>query len=252
MFLRGKDINHFHPEYFGKGVRWNLPDLEKSEIAYQLAKKEFENDGRRIIDATVDGKLKIFPKYEYKKLFEKYSMIDKEMKKTNCSEHSYLSLKGNEQFSSGAINDALLTFKAIIKINPNDALAHHNLGDIWHKKGDLKKALSHYEKASSFQPNNNDFRKTLANFYHSVLGRTGDAIEHYCQIIESDPRDSEACLILGHISVAIKKFNEAKVFYNRVLEIDPFNKDAQKQLNNLENIETPISVSNLQSNRITT
>ena len=179
-------------------------------------------------------------------------MIDKEMKKTNCSEHSYLSLKGNEQFSSGAINDALLKFNEIIEINPNDALAHHNLGDIWHKKGDLKKALSHYEKASSFQPNNNDFRKTLANFYHSVLGRTGDAIEHYCQIIESDPRDSEACLILGHISFAIKKFNEAKVFYNRVLEIDPFNKDAQKQLNSLENIETPISVSNLQSNRITT
>jgi tetratricopeptide (TPR) repeat protein len=240
---KGEDINHFHPDYFGKGVRWNLPDLEKSEIAYQLAKKEFENKGRRIIDATVDGKLAIFPKYGYKELFEKYHRIDGEMNKTNCAELSSLRIKGDAQLNSAEINDALLTFTKIIQINPKDALAHHSLGDIWHKKGDLNKALSYYEKASSFEPNNKDFRKTLANFYYSSLGRTGDAIEHYCQIIESDPSDSDAHLILGHISAAIKKFDEAKIFFMRVLEIDPFNTDAQKQLNNLENIETPSSAS---------
>ena len=240
---KGEDINHFHPDYFGKGVRWNLPDLEKSEIAYQLAKKEFENNGRRIIDATVDGKLTIFPKYGYKELFEKYIRIDGEMKKANCSELSSLRLKGDVKLNGAEINDALLTFNKIIQINPKDALAHHKLGDIWHKKGDLNKAFSHYEKASSFQPNNKDFRKTLAHFYYSSLRRTGDAIEHYCQIIESDPSDSDAHMILGHISVAIKKFDEAKIFFRRVLEIDPFNAVAQKQLNNLETVETPSSAS---------
>jgi tetratricopeptide (TPR) repeat protein len=236
---KGKDINHFHPDYFGKGVRWNLPDLEKSEIAYQMAKKEFENNGRRIIDATVDGKLTIFPKCGYKQLFKKYLRIDGEMKKANCSELSSLRVKGDAQLNSAEINDALLTFNKILQINPKDACAHHNLGDIWYKKGDLNKALSHYEKASSFQPNNKNFRKKLAHFYYSSPGRTGDAIEHYCQIIESDPSDSDAHMILGHISVAIKKFDEAKIFFRRVLEIDPFNTVAQKQLNNLETIETP-------------
>ncbi|MHC4365321.1 MAG: glycosyltransferase [Planctomycetota bacterium] len=65
----GVDENHFHPDYFGKGVRWNLPDLEKSEIAYRLAKQAFEADGRRIIDATVDGHLTVFPKADYKEIF---------------------------------------------------------------------------------------------------------------------------------------------------------------------------------------
>jgi glycosyltransferase involved in cell wall biosynthesis len=65
----GNDENHFHPHYFGKGVRWNLPDLEKSEVAYRLAKQAFEADGRRIMDATVNGRLNIFPKADYKQIF---------------------------------------------------------------------------------------------------------------------------------------------------------------------------------------
>jgi len=65
----GVDEDHFHPDYFGKGVRWNLPDLEKSELAYRLAKQAFEAPGRRIIDATVDGRLTIFPKADYREIF---------------------------------------------------------------------------------------------------------------------------------------------------------------------------------------
>jgi hypothetical protein len=56
------DQNHFDPRYFGPGFRWQLPDLETSEIAYTLARQKFEKNGRRIIDATVGGALEIFPK----------------------------------------------------------------------------------------------------------------------------------------------------------------------------------------------
>lgn len=65
----GGDPNHFAKDYFGKGVRWQLPDLETSEIAYHLARKTFENAGRKIIDATVGGALTIFPKADYDSLF---------------------------------------------------------------------------------------------------------------------------------------------------------------------------------------
>ncbi len=61
----GHDTDHFHPEYFGKGFRWQLPDLETSELAYKLAKSQFERSGRVILDATVGGKLQVFPKVEY-------------------------------------------------------------------------------------------------------------------------------------------------------------------------------------------
>ena len=63
------NVNHFHPHYFGKGFRWQLPDLEVSETAYRLARDVYERDGRSIVDATVDGKLEVFPKVAYESLF---------------------------------------------------------------------------------------------------------------------------------------------------------------------------------------
>jgi hypothetical protein len=66
---QGDDPNHFSPAYFGKGFRWQLPDLETSERSYALARQVYEADGRQVLDATVDGKLTIFPKIEYESLF---------------------------------------------------------------------------------------------------------------------------------------------------------------------------------------
>jgi hypothetical protein len=65
----GDDPNHFAPDYFGKGFRWQLADLENAEKAYRLAQECFEQDGREILDATVGGKLQVFPKVDYRTLF---------------------------------------------------------------------------------------------------------------------------------------------------------------------------------------
>lgn len=69
IISEGDDPNHFHPGYFGKGFRWQLPDLEKSEVGYRMAKEAFEKDGRKVLDATIGGKLSIFEKIDYNKLF---------------------------------------------------------------------------------------------------------------------------------------------------------------------------------------
>jgi hypothetical protein len=66
---QGDDPNHFSGQYFGKGFRWQLPDLETSEIAYRMARTAYEKAGRRILDATVGGKLTIFEKVDYSTLF---------------------------------------------------------------------------------------------------------------------------------------------------------------------------------------
>ena len=63
------DDNHFHPNYFPKGYKWQSPDLLRSEIAYGLAKEAFEMDGRKIFDATIGGKCEVFEKIDYEVLF---------------------------------------------------------------------------------------------------------------------------------------------------------------------------------------
>jgi hypothetical protein len=66
---QGDDPNHFTPGYFGKGFSWQLPDFETSEIGYRLAHQAYETDGRQVLDATIGGKLTIFPKIDYLSLF---------------------------------------------------------------------------------------------------------------------------------------------------------------------------------------
>jgi hypothetical protein len=66
---QGEDRDHFDGAYFGKGFRWQLPDLETSEKGYHIARQAYESAGRQVLDATIGGKLQVFPKIEYASLF---------------------------------------------------------------------------------------------------------------------------------------------------------------------------------------
>jgi hypothetical protein len=69
VLSEGDDRDHFDPGYFGRGFRWQLPDLGASEQAYRLARDAFTSAGRRVLDATIDGHLTVFPKVDYDSLF---------------------------------------------------------------------------------------------------------------------------------------------------------------------------------------
>jgi hypothetical protein len=54
------DPNHFDPNYFSKGDKWQLPDLLQSEIYYRLANDVYTQFKRKIYNATEGGSLEIF------------------------------------------------------------------------------------------------------------------------------------------------------------------------------------------------
>lgn len=63
------DVNHCHPDYFGPGYRWRDPRTDRMEKAYQAARRSFERGGRRIVNASVGGKLEVFDRVDYRSLF---------------------------------------------------------------------------------------------------------------------------------------------------------------------------------------
>lgn len=73
----GDDPNHFDKNYFGKGIAWQLPNLKGSEFVFERMKELFENDGRSIVDATLGGKLEIFPKGELKEALDQSNATSK-------------------------------------------------------------------------------------------------------------------------------------------------------------------------------
>lgn len=69
QILQEDDVNHFDPNYF-KNQTWQLPDLQGSEISYQLAKFYYERNGRKVYDATLGGKLTVFDKIDFERALQ--------------------------------------------------------------------------------------------------------------------------------------------------------------------------------------
>ncbi len=63
------DINHFHPDYFGKGKKWHDPKLHNCLKGFALAKDIYAAEGRKIYNATIGGKLELFERVDYAALF---------------------------------------------------------------------------------------------------------------------------------------------------------------------------------------
>ena len=71
LITHDDDINHFHPDYFGKGKKWHDPKVYNVAKNYEFAKIIFDDNGRKIYNATVGGKLEIFERKDYAALFNK-------------------------------------------------------------------------------------------------------------------------------------------------------------------------------------
>lgn len=70
MDMESDDPNHFHPNYFGKGYRWHDPRVDKMKEAFKEAKRVCNKKGVTIYNATINGKLEVFPRVGYSTLFD--------------------------------------------------------------------------------------------------------------------------------------------------------------------------------------
>ncbi|MEO1785924.1 MAG: 6-hydroxymethylpterin diphosphokinase MptE-like protein [Pseudomonadota bacterium] len=67
--MDSEDPNHFHPDYFGKGMRWHDPQVDKMLEAYGEARVVADRLGRPIYNATVGGALEVFERRAFNRIF---------------------------------------------------------------------------------------------------------------------------------------------------------------------------------------
>ena len=154
--------------------------------------------------------------------------------KTAEAQYSTIHANLNTRSSEEIMED----LAGLVESYPEFALAHNDLGVLYYTAGNKEKALQFYEKAVQLDPENMIFQKNLADFYYVELGRVEDALQIYVKILEVHPDDVETLLITGHICVALEKFQDAEVFYSRVLEIEPGHPDARQFQNKLNSMQT--------------
>ncbi len=134
---------------------------------------------------------------------------------------------------SGNQEEAIELLNRMISLLPNHALAYNDLGVLHFRRGNKIKSLYYYQKAVQLDPENPAFQKNLADLYLIELGETEEALKIYLQVLRKDPSDLETLFALGHICVQLEKFEDARVFYNRILAIEPWNLSAQEFLDSL-------------------
>lgn len=64
------DPNHFDPRYFGAGSKWHDPHVERMIQHYEHAKRVCDSLGVHVYNATMGGSLEVFPRADYRSLFQ--------------------------------------------------------------------------------------------------------------------------------------------------------------------------------------
>ena len=95
---------------------------------------------------------------------------------------------GLELIKGGKAEEAIASFKQAIKLKPDFAEAHKNLGDLYFQLGEYKKAADEYKQAVKYQ---SDFVSAYANLGTAYfrLGEHKKAIEFYKQAIRLNPNE---------------------------------------------------------------
>lgn len=146
--------------------------------------------------------------------------------------------------SSDSVDAAIMEVKTFLKMFPDVALAHNDLGVLLHKAGNTLMALAHYEKANRIQPNHPAIIKNIAEFYFAELGWTDDAIDMLTGLLKVYPDDFEILTALGNISDKVGRPDESRAFYRKALQIDPENTELRELLAEMEG---PVSAAEYRS-----
>lgn len=69
----GNDVNHFTNDYYPKGTKWFIPQVERMANSYRMAREAFENDNRKIYNASLQTALPgdILERINYVQIFDK-------------------------------------------------------------------------------------------------------------------------------------------------------------------------------------
>jgi tetratricopeptide (TPR) repeat protein len=141
--------------------------------------------------------------------------------------------KSQEAGSLDNIETAVSILEKLVGQYPDHAVAHNDLAVYYQKLGKVEQSLYHFKLAVQYEPRNFTFKKNLADFYFVIQGDVVEALKIYLNVLEFDPEDIEVLMAAGQISAAVNDSERARAFFNRVLEIEPWNLDASNHLQQL-------------------
>jgi len=148
------------------------------------------------------------------------------------AQKTYLQLE--QTLQTNPQEESISRLEDFLRQYPDFAQAHNDLAVLYYRAGNKLQTLGHYEKAVRLTPLNTTFRKNLASFYFVEMGWVDDAIFIYTDILAKNSSDTEVLTALGIISTKLDRNSEARTFFTRLLELEPWNHDVRTLLAELD------------------
>jgi len=127
-----------------------------------------------------------------------------------------------------------------LAVTADNDVAHNNLGYLCVDRGDLDKAMSHFEAASKIRSSKLDPHYNLGTAFVEMnlgdavarKGQPDEAMVHFEQAIKLQPDYAEAYYNRGNVLYAKGRIDEAIADFEKTLQIQPNDADAHTGLGN--------------------
>lgn len=125
---------------------------------------------------------------------------------------------------SGQLDQAETEYAALLKSNPGDADAWHLSGLVFAQRGDRSEGRRRIEQAIRIEPQRAAFHFNLGRVLNES-GLVDDAIRAYDRALVIDPRQPDALLELARLIAARRDFATAIALIQRALALHPERRD---------------------------
>lgn len=163
-----------------------------------------------------------------KQLPELKSAVDKNKEDGGARKNYAVAL-----YATGDVEAAKTQYEEAIKIDPKDALAHNNLGNMQRELKDYDGAIASYRKAIELNPKSLNPYVNLGNVLLYSKNQPKEAIAVYQSGLKELPQNTQLESLLATAYERDNNIEGAKGIYNEILKRDPNSELAKTNLDRL-------------------
>ncbi len=201
-----------------------------------------------------------------KNRIDEAATVNDQTLKSKPQEDEALTLRGEIQLARGEVNQAVQTLQLVVSNNPENAVAHYQLGNAFSQRSEFEAAGKEWQEAARLKPTMAEAQRALAglalqrndmpgleqaasqivrlqpgspdgyavrSFSFTKRGQFPAAEQDARKAIEVGPQSPSGYLGMGNLSTAEGKLSEAESWYKQSLSRDANSAEA---LNGLVNV----------------
>jgi len=132
----------------------------------------------------------------------------------------------------GQMDEAISAYQQALRFKPDDVLAHINLGAAYAQKRELVSARAEFLQAIALKPNNSDAHANLG-MVDLDQGRTAEAVQQFQAALRIESQPEPIHIALGLALGRLNRIEESAAVFEEVLRNDPTNQFAALALSQL-------------------